>query len=103
VYRFTGWQGLFKIPESWCRECDLFVRAADQAAEQADVPATVNVLAWFPRILGTLRWGIRNPPLMVVDGDLVASGYDVPEPERIVDAVRARSPGVPDEADLSHS
>lgn len=87
VYKFTGWQGIVKIPESWCRECDMFVRTADQAAEATDVPVQVEVIPWVTHVLGALRFGGYHPPVLVVDGERVAQGEDVPTVERVVDAI----------------
>ncbi len=91
VYRFSGRQGLFTIPESWCRECDMFVRAVDQAAEQIDDPVDVTVLPWFVHMFGALRYGGYHPPVLVVDGERIAQGEDVPTVERVVEAIQAAS------------
>ena len=89
VYVFTGWHTLFKIPESWCRECQLFVRVADRAAAEAGVPVEVRPVSWWWRVLGALRFGGYHPPVMVVDGRRIAQGHDVPSMERVVDAIHA--------------
>lgn len=89
VYKFTGWQGPFKIPESWCRECDMYVRTVDRAAEQVDVDTDVEVIPWMTHILGALRFGGYHPPVLVVDGDRIAQGEDVPTVDRVVDAIEA--------------
>lgn len=91
VFRFTGpqWGGLFDVPERWCRECDLFVRAADEAAEQASVPVEVEVVGWWSHPLKALRYGGYHPPVMVVGGERVAQGEDVPEVERVLEAIEA--------------
>lgn len=93
VYKFTGWQGPFKIPESWCRECNLFVRKVDQAAEATDVPVDVDVIPWVTHVFGALRYGGYHPPVLVVDGDRIAQGEDVPEVDRVVDAIEAAADG----------
>lgn len=87
VYKFTGRQGLFTIPEAWCRECDLFVRAVDQAAEASDAPVEVDVVPWVTHLFGALRYGGYHPPVLVVDGERIAQGEDVPTVERVVDAI----------------
>lgn len=91
VFRFTGpqWGGLFDVPERWCRECDLFVRAADEAAEQASVPAEVEVVGWWSHPIRALRYGGVHPPVMVVDGRRIAQGEEVPEVERVREAIEA--------------
>lgn len=87
VYKFTGRQGIFTIPDSWCRECDMFARAVDQAADQTDVPTDVRVIPWVTHVLGALRFGGYHPPVLVVDGHRVAQGHDVPAVERVVAAI----------------
>lgn len=87
IYKFTGWQGPFKIPESWCRECDLFVRTVDRAVEQTDAPADVEVIPWMTHIFGALQFGGYHPPVLVVDGERIAQGHDVPHVDRVVDAI----------------
>lgn len=89
VYRFTGRQGIFRVPEAWCRECDLFVRAVDRAVKQSGVEASVRVLPWWTHVLGALRFGGWHPPVLVIDGRRVAQGHDVPAVERVVEALRA--------------
>lgn len=89
VYKFTGWQGPFKIPEAWCRECDLFVRTADRAAEAVDAPVEVDVIPWVTHVFGALRFGGYHPPVLVVDGRRIAQGEDVPSVDRVVDAIEA--------------
>lgn len=89
VYIVSGHHGFLTVPESFCRECHRFVRAADQAAERVDVPATVDVVSWWTRFPWALRHGGYHPPVMVVDGTRLAQGYDVPTPERVAEAIEA--------------
>lgn len=89
VYVVTGKHGVFSVPEGFCRECNLFVRAADIAAERVDHPVNVRVLSWWTRFLGALRHGGYHPPVMVVGGTMVAQGHDVPHPDDVVKAIEA--------------
>ena len=89
VYIVTGYHGKLRIPESFCRECNLFVRAADQAAEQVDTEVSVTVRSWWTHVLGALRHGGYHPPVMVVDGQRLCQGHDVPTTEAVVDAIEA--------------
>jgi hypothetical protein len=88
VYVVTGRQGWLWIPESFCRECHRFVRAADAAAERADVPVEVRVVSWYTHLPWALRHGGYHPPVMVVGGRRLAQAYDVPTPERVLAAIR---------------
>jgi len=87
VYVVTGRQGWLRIPESFCRECHRFVRAADAAAERADAPVDVRVVSWYSHLPWALRHGGYHPPVMVVGGKRLAQAYDVPTPERVLEAI----------------
>jgi len=69
VYIVTGKHGKLRIPESFCRECNLFVRAADVATEQVDTDVNVRVVSWYTHILSALRYGGYHAPVMVVGAD----------------------------------
>ena len=88
-YVVTGDHGGITIPESFCRECHLFVRAADVAAERADVPVDVRVVSWYTHALGALRHGGYHPPVMVVGGRRLSQGYDVPSVDDVAAAIEA--------------
>ncbi len=89
IYIVSGKHGFLTIPEDFCRECHRFVRAADIAADRADVPVDVRVVSWWTRFLGALRYGGYHPPVMVVAGRKLAQGYDVPTPDEILAAIHA--------------
>lgn len=89
VYVVTGRHGRLTIPESFCRECHRFVRAADVAAEWVDAPVTVRVVSWWTHVLSALRHGGYHPPVMVVDGKRLSQGHEVPTPEDVIDAIEA--------------
>lgn len=93
VYVVTGRHGGLRIPESFCRECNLFVRAADTAAEQVDLPVEVHVYSWWTRFLGALRYGGYHPPVMVVGGTKLCQGHEVPSTEDVVAAIERASGG----------
>lgn len=87
VYIVSGHHGFLSIPERFCRECHLFVRAADAAAEMADVPVEVRAVSWWTRFPWALRHGGYHPPVMVVGGARLCQGYDVPTPEEVLEAI----------------
>ncbi len=89
VYVITGRHGFVDVPEAFCRECDLFVRAVDAGAEQAQAPVRVRVLSWWGRVLGALWHGGYHPPVLVVDGERVCQGYQVPTPDEVTQAIEA--------------
>lgn len=85
IYIVTGFHGLVRIPESFCKECHMFVRAARKASEQTDQEIDIQVKSYWTRFLRPLIKGGVHPPVMLVNGKLVAQGYDVPESERIIE------------------
>lgn len=87
IYVVTGSHGIFDVPESFCRECNLFARAADEAATRVDFPVHVRVLSWWTGILGALRYGGYHPPVMVVGGKKLCQGHDVPTVDEVVAAI----------------
>ena len=89
VYIVTGKHGKLRIPESFCRECNLFVRAADLAAEQVDADVNVRVVSWWTHVFSALRYGGYHAPVMVVGRKRLCQGYDVPTTCEVVDAIEA--------------
>lgn len=89
IYVVTGRHGLLKVPESFCRECHLFTRRAEMAAEQVDASVDVRVYSWWTRFLGALRHGGFHPPVMVVGGKRLCQGHDVPTSDDVVEAIEA--------------
>jgi len=87
IYVVTGRHGIFEVPESFCRECHMFARRADMAAEEVDAEVDVSVYSWWTRFLGALRHGGYHPPVMVVGGTRLCQGHDVPTTDEVVDAI----------------
>ena len=89
VYIVTGKHGKIRIPESFCRECNLFVRAADLAAEQVDADVNVRVVSWWTHVFSALRYGGYHAPVMVVGRKRLCQGYDVPTTCEVLEAIEA--------------
>lgn len=87
VYVITGTKNL-RLPESFCKECNLFVNAVESASEKTDVPVEVSVYSWWTNFFGALRHGGYHPPVMVVGGRRLCQGHHVPSEDEIVGAVR---------------
>jgi hypothetical protein len=88
LYIVTGYHGKLKVPESFCRECHLFVRAADAAAAQVDADVRVSVASWWTHFPFALRYGGYHPPVIVVDGARLSQGHQVPTTREIVEAIQ---------------
>jgi len=88
VYVVTGKHGLLRIPESFCKECNMFYQAAKKASEQVDVEVDIRVKSYWTRFLRPLLKGGHHPPVMLVDGRLVAQGYDVPDADAVLEQIQ---------------
>ncbi len=84
VYVVTGMHGIIRIPESFCKECHLFIRAVQQASEEIDGEVDIQVKSYWTRFLRPLIRGGFHPPVLLVNGKLFSQGYDVPEKEKLV-------------------
>ena len=93
IYVITGRHGLLSIPEGFCKECNLFIRAVQAGMERVEVEVDLRVLSWWGRPLAALWHGGYHPPVLVIDGERVAQGYDVPTPERVARHLEAVAGG----------
>lgn len=87
-YILTGKRAKLWIPESFCRECNLFVRAADVAAEQVDADVNLRVVSWWTHIFSALRYGGYHAPV-IVGSKRLCQGYGVPTSDKVVEAIEA--------------
>lgn len=90
LYVVTGIHGFLKIPESFCKECNMFYQAAQSAAEETDKEVDIPVKSYWTRFLRPLLKGGTHPPVMLVNGELFAQGYDVPKKEEIVEFIEGK-------------
>lgn len=83
VYRITGQQGPFTIPEWVCRECDLTVASVLKACRAADIPEdTVTVRPWLTHIGEAWRAGAHQAPAVLVNGELYSQKI-VPDADKL--------------------
>ncbi|MFB6245673.1 MAG: hypothetical protein ABEJ03_05005, partial [Candidatus Nanohaloarchaea archaeon] len=75
--------------ESFCRECHLFVRSAQEAAEEFDGEVDISVRSYWTRFPRPLLEGGYHPPVMLVDGDMVAQGENVPSKQEVSEALES--------------
>lgn len=87
VYVVTGWHGILPIPTAFCRECHMFTRRADMAAEQVDVDVNVTVRSMWTHLPWARRRGWNHSPVMTVDDKLLCQGYDVPTTDEVIAAI----------------
>jgi len=87
LYVVTGRHGFISIPESFCKECNLFYHAAEEARQDLDVSVSIAVRSWWTGFPRALLHGGYHPPVMLVGGERIAQGYDVPSPDRVREAI----------------
>jgi hypothetical protein len=105
IYYITGKQlGPLSVPERWCEECDLTVRAVQSALREADPDSTLTFVSkpWMSHAIPALLKGGWHPPVVVIGGKVHSQGI-VPKREGLVSRLRdlvetrvgelARAPG----------
>lgn len=87
VYRVTGRQLFFTVPERVCEECDLTVAVARSVVQRlGERVARVEVKPWLNHVLEALLRGGWHPPVVTVNGRVVSQGV-VPDAESLERAV----------------
>lgn len=77
IYRFTGNQGLFRIPQKWCGECDLLVAMVKQTVQELGLEDQTKLeikpwfLWWFKPLFKQLAW---HAPILIINGKLISQG-----------------------------
>lgn len=74
---------MLKIPESYCKECNLFYQAVKQASEEVETDVDIRVKSFWTGFPFTVLKGGYHAPVLFIDGELVAQGYDVPDKETV--------------------
>ena len=73
VYPISGRQLFFRIPHSWCVECNLTISLVRHvAAEIGDVE--VRVKPWLNHLFDALRRGGWHAPVVTIDGRVFSQG-----------------------------
>ncbi len=80
VFRITGRQLFFTVPDRLCEECDLTVQVARSVADPGRV--VVEIKPWLYHLPSALRRGGWHPPVVLVEGRRVSQGV-VPSPDTL--------------------
>lgn len=87
LYRFSGKQGLFTVPDRACPECDLMLRNVFKAIELTDRDISLKVKPWFLWFWKPLfQYGSWHPPILIVGSCMVCQGI-VPKVESVLRAI----------------
>jgi hypothetical protein len=90
VYYITGKQlGPLSVPDSWCEECDLTVRAVQSSLREADPDGVLSFDAkpWMRHAVPALLKGGWHPPVVMIDGKVHTQG-SVPGRDGLVARLR---------------
>lgn len=89
IYPIAGRQLFFRVPDSFCRECELALRAVARAVGELD-PAgesfAVQVKPWLNNLIQALRRGGWHPPVVTINGRLFSQGV-VPDEGKLGSAL----------------
>ncbi len=88
VFRITGRQLFFRVPDRVCEECDLTVQVARSVADRYPGRVVVEIKPWLDHLPSALRRGGWHPPVVLVEGRRVSQGV-VPTPDALDAAVCA--------------
>ena len=90
IYRYTGRQGFFTIPEAWCAECDLLLNVVKYVIREKNLQDTVTLIIrpwWLWWWLPLARYGSLHSPQLIINGRLISAGI-VPPKEKIEKALQ---------------
>lgn len=86
IYVVTGRHSFLRIPEGFCKECNMFYHAAEEAVEESEADVDIVVKSYWTRFLRPLVRGGFHPPVLMVNGKVVAQGIDVPSKDMIIES-----------------
>ena len=89
VYPIAGRQLFFRVPESFCRECDLTVRAVQRVLSDLGDPAYIKVIIrpWINYLPLALLRGGWHPPVVTINGKRFSQGV-VPDAGRLLETIK---------------
>ena len=85
VYPISGRQLFFRVPHSWCEECELTIRLVQSVADEVGA-IEVRVKPWFNHLVDALRRGGWHVPVVTIDGKLFSQGA-VPDEAQLREAL----------------
>ena len=87
VYKITGKQLFFTVPESVCKECDTVVRMVERISKKLGTEqVTVQVLPWMNNLASALRKRSWHPPVILVNDKVFSQGI-VPNESDLEDKI----------------
>lgn len=86
IYRFTGSQGFFRVPQKWCKECDLLITMVKNTINELGIETKTQLtvkpwfLSWWQPLLTHFAW---HAPILIINGKLISQG-EVPNKETLI-------------------
>lgn len=76
IYRVTGKQLFFTVPESVCLECDMSVGLVRSAVKQLGAENEVEIIVkpWINHVISCLFWRSWHPPVVTINGRRFSQG-----------------------------
>jgi len=88
IYKMTGRQLFFNVPEKICEECDLSIAMVKNVAKRMKgININIEVKQWFNNLLPVLLKGGWHPPVVMVNGKIFSQGI-VPDAEKLESKIR---------------
>lgn len=89
IYRFTGSQGIFRVPKKWCEECDLLLAMVKKTVSELDIESKTQLtikpwfLYWWQPLLKYMAW---HAPILIINGEVISQGT-IPDKQILVKAL----------------
>ena len=88
IYPIAGRQLFFRVPESFCQECDLTIRTVERVIEELGHPSGVQieVKPWLNYLPQALLRGGWHPPVVTISGKRFSQGV-VPDAKTLQEVI----------------
>ena len=88
IYKMTGKQFFFNVPERICEECDLSVERVKSVAKKINGnKINIEVEPWFNHMMKVLLKGGWHPPVVMINGRIFSQGI-VPDAQKLESKIR---------------
>lgn len=85
IYRVTGKQLFFHVPEYVCEECDMTVGFVRSTIKQLHAENKIEIIIkpWINNLISCLLWRSWHPPVVTINGKRFSQGV-VPDKARLI-------------------
>jgi hypothetical protein len=93
IYRFTGRQFFFNVPQQWCEECDMTIGLTRSVLRELglenDRRVRLVIKPWMVNVLEAFASGGWHPPVLLIDNQVFSQGV-VPDRQRLKALIERR-------------